>query len=109
MTVEKEPVLTFENEGDEVLGIQTKTYPNGNKVKQITLSDGRIATVRTLFGRDNVEITRRLDGKEEKYENALMSVAVKIDDKDLVIEDLDDIPFKDYNKIKIANSRLNFV
>lgn len=104
----KEKAPYFENETEEAMGISTVDYDNGKQVKKLTLSDGREAVVRTLYGIDAKETNRRTGGNQEDYMNAQLSVATKIDGKSTTMEDIDSLKSKDYNKILVANTSLNF-
>ena len=103
----------FEDENEKELGIETQNYDNGNKVKRAKLSDGRVAVARELLGKDMKHVDRICNGNKDEYLPALMSVAVKIYDADgkelkFVMEDMDNMKGKDYTKIKMIATSLNF-
>jgi len=102
----------FEDENDKELGIETQSYDNGNLVKRATLSDGRIAIVRELKGKDMKLVDKVSDGKKDEYLSALMHVATKIHDGDketgITLEELDELKGKDHTKLKIMATTLNF-
>jgi hypothetical protein len=104
----------FLNELDEVLGIETAFYKNGNQVKRVKLIDGREAIVRELYGRDAFQINKVIasgDGKsfdKEKYLKAMLHYSVKIDGKALPMEDFENLKLKDYNRIVTAVQSVNF-
>jgi len=105
---EKQNKEFFETETEEALGILTNEYANGKKTKSVALSDGRKAVIRTLNGNDMIEVNKRASGRQEFYINAMLSVSTKIDEKHQTLEDIGEILAKDYNKINICNSALNF-
>lgn len=104
----------FENEGDTIMGIETATYPNNNQVKRFKLSSGETVIVRELFGRDMMQIDKLLAGenndelKEEKFFYWGYHFAVKVDGKQIPMEDFGNFKAKDYTKIKLAYQALNF-
>jgi hypothetical protein len=104
----------FASETDTVMGIETAIYANGNQVKRFTLSDDRKVIVRELLGSDSILIDKQVMGennpalREEKAMNALYHYAVKIDDKQIPLEDFGKLRMKDYNKIKLSVQALNF-
>jgi uncharacterized protein YbjQ (UPF0145 family) len=98
----------YSDESEEALGIETKTYENGNLVKRVKLTDGRIAIIRELNGKD-VELSSRIHGNDkDKVLMAMCSVATRINENAIVIEDLELMKAKDYQKIRIACALLNF-
>ncbi len=104
----------FADEGDKVSGIETAIYANGNHVKRFNLSTGQQAIVRELSGRDMMDIDKQIAANakmseiEELYMVTLFHFAVKIDGKQIPIEDFEKMRGKDYNKIKIAVQSINF-
>jgi hypothetical protein len=102
----------FEDKEDEVMGIETATYPNGNQVKRLKLSNGKTAFVRELIGSDSVKIDKAIlangGDREEQYYAALFHHAVKVDGQQLPMEDFAVMKMKDYTKIKLAVNALNF-
>lgn len=105
----EEPVkFFFENEEEKAMGIETATYPNGNIVKRVKLSDGREAIVRELTGKDMKRSDIIAGGKQENAIPALMSLSTKIDGFEIPMEDYDRMKAKDYAKIKFATTLLNF-
>lgn len=97
----------FESEEDETLGIETAHYDNGSSVKKAKLSDGRIAKCRRLKGRDQRLIQRLIANDKDKYQLALMSVAITIDDKPVVMEDFENLWMNDYT-VCMGLSLINF-
>jgi len=98
----------YEDDTDEGFKIETKVHENGNKVKRITLSDNRVCVARELKGSDMEKADRMHGNDQSKVITAMMSLAVKINDQPVVMEDLRELKARDYNAIKIAVSHLNF-
>ncbi len=98
----------YASTSDEVMGIETKIYENGNETKRITLSDKRIAIVRELKGYEIDKADRLHDNKGHLYLVALASLAVTIDNNPVLMEELQDMKAKDYTKIRTAVAMLNF-
>jgi hypothetical protein len=104
----------FENEREEIFGIETAIYPNNNQIKRVTLSNGSVAVVRELLGRDMVQIEKSLSGennealREEKLKSAVYHYSVKIDGKQIPMEDFELLKMRDYMRIKIMAETLNF-
>jgi len=99
----------IEDEGDEMMGIETMHYENGSIVKRCKLRDGRQAVSRLLKGKDRVLLNRIADGKQEKYRDAVIVVSTKIDEKQMIVEDLDEFWFNDLNKIQAMATSINFM
>lgn len=97
----------YADDADKEMGIETKTYDNGQKMKRGTLSDGRKVMVKRLKGFDAQEIRRQLDGKSENYQGAVIARSTTINDQKIVIEDLNSLWLDDYTKIA-AMSDINF-
>lgn len=100
----------FASKEDESLKVETAIYKNGNQVKRVPLSDGRIATLRELLGSDMMKVDTMLAAgrDQEKYFPIMMHFAAKIDGFTLPIEDFENMKGKDYNQIKIQVMSLNF-
>lgn len=102
----------FEDESDEVMGIETAVYPNGNMIKRFKISDGRTVIARELLGSDSVQIDKIImaekGNREDLYMNALFHYAVKVDGKMIPVEDFGKMKMKDYNRIKVAVQSINF-
>ena len=87
--------------------IKTK---DGTDARKVELSDGRVAIVRRLKGRDMVE-TRNIvkSDKSLDFETVNMSVATEIDGKRYPPEHyLDEMYQADYALISVAYAELNF-
>lgn len=95
---------------EEEQQIRTKRYDNGATTKTLSLSDGRVAVVRKLRGRDFVETSKVIrNNNSMDFETTNMSQAVEIDGKKQPPEFyLDDLFQMDYAKLMVAFSSLNF-
>lgn len=102
----------FDDKADKAMGIETYRYDNESISKRCTLSDGRKAVCRRLKGKDRHLINRLVENSTDKggtYKDAVTAVSTKIDDKDIVIEDLDSLWFNDLINIQTMASTLNFI
>lgn len=106
----------FATEEDIALGIETAIYKNGNTAKRFTMSNGKQAVVRELFGRDMMKVDQMVasgsgeaDSVQERYFCALYHYAVKVDGQQVPMEDFADMKAKDFNKVKITAQSLNFI
>jgi hypothetical protein len=102
-------VYHFEDAQDETMEIWTKNYENGSKTKRCALSDGRIANCRRLKGKDNALIQRLTNSDSAKVQLAVAALSTQIDDKDVVIEDLEGLWYNDFTKILAMSSSINFL
>lgn len=104
----------FADANDQAMGVETAIYPNGNHVKRSTLSTGQMVIARELSGRDMMDIDKQISASkdhgamEENYMICLFHYAVKIDGKQLPMEDFEKLKGRDYNKIKILVQSINF-
>ncbi|MDI3319991.1 hypothetical protein [Pinibacter soli] len=99
----------YESEEDSEIGILTKIYPNGNKIKKVLLPKcGRIAVVRELTGNDNKEIAKFMGKDVEKYQSASLTIATTIDGQRETFEFFNSLKLKDYNRLLAIHSDLNF-
>lgn len=102
----------YENKEEETLDIKTKSYDNGNSIKEVLLSTGELAKVRKLKGRDFVEsqkLTQSQGDNQIDFLTANISRATTIDGETRVPEYyLDDLYQNDYSAIFAAYSGLNF-
>lgn len=98
----------FASKEDEAMGIETIVYENGGVSKRCKLSDGRTAICRRLKGKDRLIIKRVCGDQKDKFEDALIAVSTKIDDKDIVMEDLDNLWFDDAMTLQTMATTLNF-
>lgn len=98
----------IESDSDNVMNIYTKLYENGNKVKKVTLSTGKVAIVRELLGEETKNITRFMDKDPERYQMAGITVATKVDDQLQPIEFYEKMKMRDFNKLLSMYQDLNF-
>jgi exopolysaccharide biosynthesis protein len=99
----------IEDETDEVMNIETFIDDKGGKKKRCTLSDGRIAESRKLKGKDSNMIKRITNNDVNKIQDAVTALSTKISDKDIVLEDLQELWFSDYTKLNAMAASLNFM
>jgi len=76
--------------------------------KVFQLSDGRSCKVIALKGRDMVQAQRVADGDQAKIMFALTAMATTIDEKQIVVEELEDMSLSDALKIQNAFGEINF-
>lgn len=98
----------FDSKTDETMGIETYRYDNGGISKRCKLSDGKEAVCHRLKGKDRLTVKRACGNDKEKFEDALIAVCTKINDKGIVLEDLDSMWFNDVLTIQTMASTLNF-
>lgn len=103
----QDPEWKFENDDDKDSGIETKRYNNGQILKRAKLSDGRMAVARRLKGFDAREIQKQIAGDAHKYQAAVMARCLTIDDKKVVIEDIEQLWLDDYTTV-VSIARINF-
>lgn len=98
----------FESAEHEAISLETKIHENSRPVHRVKLSDGRVAVIRKLKGKD-VELTNRIhQGDDKLVIPSIIAVATTIDGENKVMEDFLEMDAPDYNKIRQANLRLNF-
>ena len=98
-----------EDETDEAMGIETMHYANGAIVKKCKLKDGRVAQSRLLKGKDRVMLKRITGDDSSKVQDAIIALSTTINEKPLIIEDIDDLWFNDLTKIQAMASSINFM
>jgi len=99
----------FEDESNEALKIESRTYENGNEVRRVTLSTGKVAIVRELTGLETGRDVQRLcKDDKENYQFAMIAIATKIEDAGITIEDVKEMKGKDFTKLQVANAQINF-
>lgn len=100
----------YATEDEQSLGITTKDYDNGSTVKQVTLSDGAVAIVRRLKGRDFVDTKKAVQNNNSlDFETVNMAQGTTIDGKKHPPEYfLDDLYQVDYSKVMAAFASVNF-
>lgn len=99
----------IESEADETMGIETFHYDNGAITKRCKLKDGRVAVCHLLKGKDRVNISRITGGDASKAQDAIVALATKINDKPIVIEDMDNMWFNDFTKVQMMATSINFM
>lgn len=77
-------------------------------MKEFTLPSGKTATIREGKGKDSQLALRMCNGDSSKYLSALMSVLCEIEGKKIVMEDIEELPLKDYNSLMAEFTDLNF-
>jgi len=89
-----------------------------NKKKQIDgkdialsfeLPSGKKVDVLEGKGKDSQFAAKMSEGAPEQYMPALMHVLVRIDGEKLAIEDFEELPLRDYNKLQTEFSGLYFL
>lgn len=81
---------------------------NGRPISYVLLSSGSVAKVREGKGKDVEQATMISNGNQSKYLSAMMSSAIEIDGKGVVMEDLADLSMKDYMRLQVAFAEINF-
>jgi hypothetical protein len=80
----------YEDDTDEALNIETKTYENGRQVKRVVLSDKSIAIVRELNGAEMEGVSKAINKKEEgKYLMAVCMFATTINGGKVTMDELE--------------------
>ena len=77
-------------------------------MKEVTLSDGRIATIAPGKGKHANEAMKISNGKGEEYLVCLMAQLITIDGKGIVKEDLEEMPLKDFTVLQTEFADVNF-
>lgn len=98
-----------ESEADETMGIETFHYENGAITKRCKLKNGSVAVCNLLKGKDRTNISRITGGDATKAQDAIIALATKINDKPIVIEDMDNLWFNDFTKIQMMATSINFM
>lgn len=75
---------------------------------EVTLSDGRVATIFPGTGQTQTEALRDIDGDSANFIPAFMAKTIDIDGKSTIIEDFLTMNSKDYNRILAEFSEANF-
>lgn len=100
----------YADDNEKEMGIETIEYENGGKSKRVTLSDGRVAISRRLKGKDREQIKRLAGGDGAgKMQDAVIALSTKINDKDMVMEDLDTLWYDDVTKVQTIALSINFM
>lgn len=99
----------YENQTDLEMGITTKVYENGNKIKSTVLpACGKTAVIRELLARDSKDVARFMDKDPEKYQMASITVATTLDGEKQPIEVIAVLKMKDYSRLLSMYQDLNF-
>lgn len=99
----------FETDADEAMGIITKEYENGNRIKRCLLPQSKkVAQVRELKGKDLVTVQRYMGGNSELYLAGSIAVSTTIDGQQQTLEFFSELKFKDYGRINAMVQSLNF-
>lgn len=98
----------FLDEDDELIGIESQTYENGNEVKRVMLKDGRHAVIRELKAWEMEETERFHKQNQELMFIAVATKAMKIDGKNVAFEDVKNMRAKDWTLVKGAVAKTNF-
>src|SRR5687768_17520795 len=80
----------------------------GKPVRYVQLSEGSIAKVRNGKGRDVEQATMIAGGNQAKYFSAMMASVSEIEGKPVVMEDLGELDARDYLRIQMAFTDINF-
>lgn len=99
----------FEDEANEAMAIESQTYENGNEVRRLTLSDKTVAIVRQLTGKEmGTDVTRLTGINKDDYQYAMVAIATKFNGEGKTLEEVKEMKGKDYIKLQVANSQVNF-
>lgn len=98
----------FYEETDKELGIRTKVFENGNTTKTVSLSDGKMAVIRELTGRDMKAISRYQGQDQERYMLSAIAVATTIDGKPETFEYFEGMKLKSLNRLMAMFQSINF-
>lgn len=80
-----------------------------NSVKIIELPSGAKAEILQGKGKHAQKAMQMTGGDQSKYLGALMAQLILLDGKPVVMEDLEEMPLKDYMAISEAFSEQNFI
>jgi hypothetical protein len=80
----------------------------GGQVRFVLLTDSRVARIREGKGKDVERATMISSGDQSKYLSAMMSATIKIDGKELIMEELSDLAMKDYMRLQVSFAEINF-
>jgi hypothetical protein len=97
----------YESSDDQEMGVETKLYDNGQRMRRAKLSTGEIAVARRLKGKEVSDVNRMMGGDSDRYRNVIIAKCVTIDEKAIVPEDLDEMWMDDVNTLMLLAS-VNF-
>lgn len=81
---------------------------NTDGTREFKISDGRLVIIRAGKGRDSVMAMRVSAGVGEKYVGALMAQLCTVAGKKITMEDMEDLPLRDYTAIQTQFAEINF-
>lgn len=100
----------FNSEEEFSLDIKTKEYPNGSQIKEVVLPKSKkVAVIRELKAKDSEKIAAICGDDSAKYQKAVITLATKIDNASVVIEEIDEMSLSDYTRLQAANAFINFM
>jgi hypothetical protein len=91
-------------DGHEIAGTDEK----GRQLRYVLLIDGRIAKIREGKGKDVERATMEAGGDSSKYFSSMMAGTTEIDGKAITMYELADLSMKDYMRLQVAFSDINF-
>ena len=80
----------------------------GKELRYVLLTNNKIAKIREGKGKDVEKATMISNGDQSKYLTAMMAATIEIEDKPVIMEDLGDLGMKDYMRLQLAFSDINF-
>lgn len=100
----------FEDSNFELLGIESKQYENGHEVRRVKMSNGGIAIVRELTGKESgLDVQRLSGGDKEEAQFAMIALSTTINGTPITMEDVKEMRGKDFNKLRVAMGQINFL
>lgn len=100
----------FDDEPDELLGIESKTYENGHEVRRVKLSNGESAIVRELSGKEiGIDVKRLSENNQEKAQFAMIALSTTINGRAITMEEVMEMRGKDFSKLRVAMGKINFL
>lgn len=97
----------FEKLGKKDLSLDGKDAA-GKPAKFVLLTDDRIAMIKEGTGKDVEMATLIAGGDQSKYFSALMAGTIEINGEGIISEDLANLSMKNYMRIQVAFSEVNF-
>ena len=87
---------------------EIRNTENGRTVVYVLLAGEGIAKIKEGTGADVEKATLIAGGNQSKYFSALMAGTTEIDGKPVIMEDLAEMPMKNYMRIQAAFADINF-
>ena len=81
---------------------------DGSRTLSLTLKNGKVVVVRELLAEEIKQATRLTDGDEYKSVFAIISLSATFDGQSMLMEDLQKMKMKEFNRIADVNAELNF-